>query len=291
MSNVSDEKSQGGLKVTLSNLARKVIPTPIKAMIGRRMTQGIAKKRPTVESTDGRHFKTIEDGLFFRVFYEGIYEPDLTSAFTKYLATDDTILDVGASFGWYTTLFAKHASGGKTIAYEPTPDTFDILEENIVLNKMNESVVCKRLAVGEKEGTISFVRTDNSGLGHVVDENDPNSISVPVITVDSDASEFIGKTALLKVHVEGFELNVLKGSTELLATAPHPVVQVKLTDDRLERYGVSRHDIFDFLKAAGYDLYQLTSGGGAERSDSPTAHEIFGVGQGVYADRFKSIFG
>ena len=137
MNDVSDKKAEGGLKVTLSNLARKMIPTPVKAFIGRRMTKGIAKKRPIVVSTDGRQFKTIEDGLFFRVFYEGIYEPDLTSAFTKYLEADDTILDVGASFGWYTTLFAKSATTGKVIAYEPTPDTFDILEENIVLNEMN----------------------------------------------------------------------------------------------------------------------------------------------------------
>ena len=291
MGNASSESAQGGLKLTLSNLARKMIPTPVKAYIGRRMTKGIAKKRPVVESVDGRKFKTIEDGLFFRVFYEGIYEPDLTETFTKYLKAGDTILDVGASFGWYTTLFAKHASGGQVIAYEPTPDTFDILQENIELNEMSGGVVCKRLAVGEEQGTISFVRTSNSGLGHVVDSSDPNSISVPVITIDSEAAEHFGKTALLKVHVEGFELNVLKGATELLAKAPHPVVQVKLTDDRLERYGVSRHDIFDFLKSAGYELYQLTSGGGAEKSDSPTAHEIFGVGEGVYAERFRSVFG
>ena len=279
------------LSVALTNLIRRMIPTRIKAAIGKRMTSGIAQRKPVVQSRDGRKFKTIEDGLFFRVFYEGIYEPDLTTSFERLLRDDDTILDVGASFGWYTTLFAKYAPNGAVAAYEPVPDTYDVLCENLRMNGMEAIVDAKQICIGESDDTISFVRTGNSGLGHVATNDAVDAVEVPVVKLDHVAHAKIGKTALLKVHVEGFELNVLRGAEHMLASDPMPLVQVKLTDDRLERYGASRDEIFKFLVERGYDLYQVEAGGEVSPSKSPTRHEIFGVGSGIFADRFHEVFG
>jgi FkbM family methyltransferase len=278
------------MPASVGNLVRKIVPRSIKAAIGKRMTRGIAAKTPVVTVQDGRKFKTIEDGLFFRVFFEGIYEPELSTVFEQLVREDDTIVDVGGNFGWYATLFAKAAPRGKVISYEPVPDTFEVLRENIAMNNMAENVELHPVCVGEQAGTVSFLRTGNSGLGHVATGNETGeSIDIAIVTLDEQLHGLAGKIALIKIHVEGFELNVLRGSRQLLAADHPPVVQVKLTDDRLERYGVSRHDICQFFRDCDMAVYELLPNGNLAETERPTQHEIFAVGSGVFADRFRNL--
>ncbi len=278
------------MPASVGNVVRKIVPRSIKAAIGKRMTRGIAAKTPVVTVQDGRKFKTIEDGLFFRVFFEGTYEPELTTVFEQLIRAEDTIIDVGGNFGWYATLFAKAAPRGKVISYEPVPDTFEVMRDNIDINNMTTNVELHPVCVGEKAGTVSFLRTGNSGLGHVATGKESGeSIDIAIVTLDEQLAKLAGKIALIKIHVEGFELNVLRGSRQLLADDHPPVVQVKLTDDRLERYGVSRHDICKFFQDAGMAVYELLPNGTLSESERPTQHEIFAVGSGLFADRFRSM--
>jgi hypothetical protein len=90
--------------------------------------------------------------------------------------------------------------------------------------------------------------------------------------------------------VEGFELGVLQGADALLSAEQQPIVQVKLNDERLARYGVHRRDIVDYLVQRKYDVFEMEPGGAITRGDGSRWVELFCVGRGVYADRFRSVF-
>src|SRR5437016_874007 len=61
-----------------------------------------------------------------------------------------TIVDAGANFGWYTTLFSRlTVPGGQVHAFEPMPPTADVLERNCHLNRC-ENVTINRCALGER---------------------------------------------------------------------------------------------------------------------------------------------
>lgn len=276
----------------VTTLGRRIIPNESKIWLRNRLSQNMSQTQ-FVKSKDGRTFKTISDGLFFRVHSEGIYEPELTEVFREFIRPNDKILDVGGNFGWYATLFGEQASNGKVYSFEPVPDTFEVLKENIVLNGLDDVISAERVCVGCEEGTVPFARTDNSGLGHVATEatNSEDTVDTQIITLNSRSDEYLNKVALIKVHVEGFELDVLKGANSLLSAEVQPVVQVKLTDQRLARYGVHRNDIFELLKSHELELYELKSDGKVRANATPVTHEIFGVGQGQFADRFRELYG
>lgn len=278
------------MPVGATSFARRLLPNRVKVWLRRGLT-GRMTDTPTVTAKDGRVFKTIDDGLFFRVFYEGVYEPELTLVFARYLRADDLILDVGGSFGWYATLFGGCASKGQVRSYEPVPDTYEVLCENIRLNNQQQVVTPHQLCVGRECGAVSFVRTGNSGLGHVATGAETDTFDIPLVKLDDHACDWSSRVALLKVHVEGFELDVLKGASALLEAKVQPVVQVKLTDDRLKRYGVHRDDIAQELRSHGLSLYELTGDGRVVPTDKPVSHEIFGIGRGPFAARFRELFG
>ena len=233
--------------------------------------------------------KSINDGVFFRVFYEGVYEPELSDVLKAFLRPTDRVLDVGGSFGWYATLFGDCTTAGEVRTFEPAPNAFEVLEQNIRLNGQEGVVHAHNLCVGSSPGIVAFVRSEDCALGYVApDDTDPaDVIEIPLVTLDDHSQDLLGDVALVKAHVEGFELEVLTGAQGILTARPQPLVQVKFTDDRLARYGVDRGDICTFLQSRGYDIYELTGSGRVRPTKSPLSHEIFGVGDGKYGDRFR----
>src|SRR5215213_9193560 len=64
------------------------------------------------ETKDGRKFSVhLKTGMQTTVYFLGEYEKALTEIVKSLLRVDDVCLDVGANFGWYTTLFHKYCGG------------------------------------------------------------------------------------------------------------------------------------------------------------------------------------
>ena len=119
----------------------------------------------------------------------------------------DTIVDVGANIGYLTLLF-KQAVGtdGTIICIEPDPDNLRELSRCVQINELSR-VEIRNAAVGDCESQVHL----SPGLnGHI---NSTGTVCVPQVTLNS----FIDKNPhLIKVDVEGYELNVIQGATELL---------------------------------------------------------------------------
>ena len=85
--------------------------------------------------------------------YTGLHEFNDMAFLLHFLRNSDQFIDVGSNIGSYTLLGAKEV-GANTIAIEPIPATFDILETNIMLNKVQSNVKALNIGLGAEPGKL-----------------------------------------------------------------------------------------------------------------------------------------
>ena len=169
---------------------------------------------------------------------------------------NDCAVDVGANFGLYGITWAKRAKeNARIVAFEPDPESFALLEENLRLNHVGSRVQCVRAAAGSKKGDLVFIGRLGP-LSHPAAAATPDSISVPCVRLDAHfASQ---KVDIIKIDVEGYEEEALLGAEALLsdrARGPR-LIYLELHPWAWARCGVSttRESIEALLKRHGYRL-------------------------------------
>jgi FkbM family methyltransferase len=148
-----------------------------------------------------------------REMIAGSYESEVQQALARSLGKGQVVYDVGAHLGFFTLLMARLVGDeGRVFALEPDPFMGPALEANVRLNGVtNVSVI--RAAAGRSAGRRRFSPGGGSGIGHLADEGE---LAVEATTID-DLSGSLGSPDLIKVDVEGGELEVLEGARETLA--------------------------------------------------------------------------
>ncbi len=169
--------------------------------------------------------------------YTGLHEfADMAFAL-HFLRVGDLFVDVGANIGSYTVL-ASRVIGCRTVAFEPDPAAAAALERNIRLNKIAERVELRISAVGEQDGEAPFsIGLDTQN--HVLTSADATGRSVPMQTLDRALGGRI--PILVKIDVEGYETEVLRGARAVLAASELKAV---LTENRSST-------VVEILKSAG----------------------------------------
>jgi FkbM family methyltransferase len=137
----------------------------------------------------------------------------------KLVGPGDTVMDIGANIG-LVTLWLSYLVGesGKVHAFEPNPKLQEMIEKALHRNRRS-NVIVHRMALGSKDGTMElYIPQGNSGEGSLIRNRarkDCNIVSVPVYTLSSVmAKEKFDKVRLIKIDVEGFEEEVLRGASE-----------------------------------------------------------------------------
>jgi FkbM family methyltransferase len=170
-----------------------------------------------------------ETGLTGNV-YMGLHEFEDMGFLLHVLRPGDVLADVGANAGSYT-LLAAVVCGSTVHAFEPVPETFRRLEANVALNAIESRVRRHNVAVGAEPGELAFTTsldTMNHALGP--GDVDEGAVRSRVVTLD-DAMNGEHPTAL-KIDVERFESDVLRGATECLRDpALHSAVIETLAGD------------------------------------------------------------
>ena len=178
------------------------------------------------------------DGIFFcgrHIFNvwagSDSYEKELRDYFN---IKKGIFVDIGANLGKYSVIVSKRMNKkGKVIAIEPHPYNFKMLEKNIKLNKLN-NVILKELACSNSKDISDFYLDEvglKGGGGHsLVKIIGKNKISVKTDTLDNILRELkIKKIDLVKIDVEGGEINVLKGAVKILKNS-HPKIIFEVWD-------------------------------------------------------------
>lgn len=144
------------------------------------------------------------------------YEPDVWASLMNDVRPGDVIADVGAFIGLYALALAKRVGPqGRVVAFEPSAPNCAILKQHVRLNHVKNTLEVVQAAVGAEKGRVQF-QDDGSSESHVIaNPNTPQSAaSIQMVTLDE---VFVGKRLdILKIDVEGFEEQVLRGADGLL---------------------------------------------------------------------------
>ncbi len=191
-----------------------------------------------------------------RTYFSGrYYQPDISRLFIHLLRAGDQYVDIGANIGM-TALLAGSRIGpsGRGLAFEPNFAAFSRLKEHLELNGVtNFELVPSAVADVETLARL-YVPGDESQLGSLAPEAGTSQSSVEVRTVRADryaASLDPAKPTLVKIDVEGYEMQVLNGARALLSW-PEIMVVAEIADDMLRRAGHSREEVHSLMDSHGF---------------------------------------
>lgn len=193
-----------------------------------------------------------------RMMFLGTYEPTQTEWFKQCLAAGDQVIDVGASFGYYTTLAAQLVGpAGTVFAFEPSPIAGLTIETAIRESRL-ENVTLTKAAVGRASGNVSlFLPTTQHLHSPSILKNDPTFVpfQVPVITLDDFAPFNDGRQIkLVKIDVEGYEPDVLGGMERLIKARRIENIICEFNSGWLGRNATTPEQLLERFFDLGYQI-------------------------------------
>ncbi len=185
------------------------------------------------------------------IYLTGVWEPEATRIASQWVKPGMSAVDIGAETGYYTLLFAKLVGPeGQVYSFEPRPSVKQRLDRNVEMNRLNNV------------RTFPFALFDLPGTAYLEEGNDmlllekPPTGGLEVGTRVFDqwmADEGINGVDLIKLDVEGAELNILKGMEKTLAKS-RPAILVEVHPDKMRGFGCSPTDLVLLLSNYGYSL-------------------------------------
>jgi len=152
-------------------------------------------------------------------YYLGLHEFEDMSFTIHILRENSVFVDVGSNLGSFS-LLASGVAKADSVAIEPVPDTYERLIENISINSLDDKIRAKCLALSTPSNNLDGIKlkfsADLGCMNSFVDDSYKGStISVDISTLDEQCKDL--EPNLIKIDVEGFEEDVLKGAPETLA--------------------------------------------------------------------------
>jgi len=184
-----------------------------------------------------------------KFFVKNGYEILFDNALMSLIKENDVIFDIGANRGFYTEKFLKKVVGGMVYAFEPVPENNSIVS-NLKTSFSNLSVC--NTALGSKPGTFYMSIGDDKlkATSRITKLHSENDLLINVDTIDNIIEKGYAIPNVIKIDVEGFELEVIKGMSSTLRNHELHVIAIEVHFKLLEEDGFSDapHQIVNILK-------------------------------------------
>jgi FkbM family methyltransferase len=212
------------------------------------------------------------DAVYESFLNDGYYERAEQTFCAGYIRRGMTVFDVGASHGYYTLLFAKLAGSENVYAFEPEEGNFGRLRMNLELNRFQAVHASQQAVVDEhREVELNVFPPELYGwhtLGHPTMQVDGKPVApvdsqrVEGITLDDYCAEHgVERIDLLKLDVEGAELEALRGADRLLREGRITCVLFEVSQAMVEGMSHDPAEILDLVRDAGLTVHELTDDG------------------------------
>ena len=180
------------------------------------------------------------------------------------------LFDIGAHSGLISALFCAANPKNKVVSFEPSPLSREKLIAIRDLNKIADRMQIEQSGIGEKSATVTM-EFDPVG-GYVQTQRfdhsmwaAPQSIDVKIESISDAANRLDVVPEFLKIDIEGYEYEAIKGSLEFIA-AHKPLLFLEIHLNYLEARQLSAKALVTMLREAGYRLY-ASSGAALKPSD------------------------
>ena len=189
------------------------------------------------------------------IMYNYIVDWEEFNLIRDYVDSKDNIADVGTNMGFYTIWMSKFISEGHIHSFEPDTINFKKLTDNIRINNIESMVKANNIALSDINGSLDFT-VSFDGENHIATEENANTRKVHSRCFDDYCRETrINHLSYVKVDIEGFEYNFLKGSIELLENKKIDILQLEI-NSTLKNSSKSTEDLIELLTQYGYKLYK-----------------------------------
>lgn len=149
----------------------------------------------------------------------GFYELNLSKLVQRIAQEGGNMLDIGANIGYFSTLFASQKATNKVYAFEPSPRNIAFLNKNVHKNSLKNIEVIP-YAVANKNGTTYFEigPAEQTGWGGIAGIQSSTTQEVKVMTLDSFLEDKNIIIDLLKIDIEGHDLEAIEGAIHSILT-------------------------------------------------------------------------
>jgi FkbM family methyltransferase len=207
------------------------------------------------------------EGLRFNIaglntgYASGTNEMPVQMALAGCIKPGDVFLDIGANIGFFTVIGARLVGpGGRVYTFEPVPENISALKHNIALNQFGH-VSIMECALSNEVGKGELLLAGWGGGSALASASPPpdvkGSLMVDLETVDHLVAEGqILAPDVVKIDVEGAELEVLQGMAQVLKTHP-PRIVFELDDQTQEGFSQKQSACEAYLKSFGYHIARL----------------------------------
>lgn len=191
------------------------------------------------------------DYVGLQIAEHGFYEEPLVKRFVSLLTPETTLFDIGAHIGQYSLVASKLVA--YVHAFEPTPDTFSLLQQNVTMNRLH-NVAVNNIALSDKAGKAELFLASpaNPGANSLCRSQGGKRVQVVCRTLDEYVAERNippNTPIVLKIDVEGAEMQVLRGAEHVLERRPTMLIEV------LEKTAQTEMEVF--LRARGFTMANL----------------------------------
>lgn len=216
------------------------------------------------------------DYLQNQIYYTGTFEEHCLKVLRKLLEPGDCFLDIGANIGLYTLESARIVGdNGVVYAFEPNSENYRHLLRNTELNNL-ENVKAMNFGIGDERTKISLRLPKNGNKGEYTIGDVEGEIIEDVNIEKMDdvvKKEDINKINLVKMDIEGAEIDALKGMRETI-NKYRPVFLIEIWKEALGRFKYTPAELVKFFEDMDYSGKELSTSGLKELNNPENIVEI-----------------
>ena len=218
-------------------------------------------KQGLPRAVNGHLFRIIPEK---RWYFSPEYDRPVASYFAKRISPGDLCVSIGANMGIYPLMFSGwNKPDGLVIAVEPNPESCELLDRHVRLNKLENRVKIIRKAISSKPGRATFHASKADGMSRLGMPNPlldgkTHEIEVEVINLDSLFLGVSSPVGALMMDIEGFEIAALQGGLHFLKSHLAKAIVIEMHPNAWDMAGTTRADFEQILIDCGLKAVSLS---------------------------------
>lgn len=210
----------------------------------------------------------LPERVSFSIWRNTYFDENVTIFLLKYLKKNETFIDIGAHFGFYSLLGSYLVgANGRIISFEPTPNTFKQLKINCIkfAHFKNIDIYNKAVYLDDKVIELQDFGIVNSAFNtikevRISEKINSNFIKVSAVSLDRFIEENYPQLqiSMIKIDAESAELEILKGAKKIINTYnPKIILEV---GDIIDKEKYHSKNLVEFMLGLGYKAYGFIDG-------------------------------
>lgn len=195
------------------------------------------------------------DAISDSIAFTGIFDLDVTRwVLTIARQRAGVFVEVGASLGYFSLLWAAQHVRNQAIAFEASPRVVELFEHNIRVNGLSDRIAVHCQAIGAKRGSMQFNSGPpvQTGWGHFESETSTASISVSVVPLD-EALCNLPEIAVLLIDIQGADFWALQGAERILRERRIQHIMWKESKLKMRQLGIPPGESLKLMLKFGYN--------------------------------------